>query len=116
MLSMFPKRYQITTIETLMIITFHFRKVLNLALQQSLSETTVTVELLDHLQRPTETDITVSFHNHLTQEPMYEFVHYRDKNGKTDTLEIEPVIAYDVIANTIPPVMLKNGGKMKKNL
>ena len=85
-----------------------FRQALNLALEQSLSETTVTVELLDHLQGPTETNVNVSFINHLTGDPVYEFVHYRDKQGRTDTLKIEPVLSYDVIANTIPPVVIKN--------
>ena len=85
-----------------------FRQALNLALEQSLSETTVTVELLDHKDRPTESNVNVSFINSLTGASMYEFVHFRDKNGKTDTLKIEPVIRYDLIANTIPPVRENN--------
>ncbi len=82
-----------------------FRKALNLALNQSLSKTTVTVELLDDKNLPTETNINISFRNHLTGKSEYEFVHFRDKNGLTDTIEIEPVITYDIIANTIPPVV-----------
>jgi Ca-activated chloride channel family protein len=84
-----------------------FISVLNLALEQSMAKTTVTVELLDQELQPTETNVTVSFLNHLTREPVYEFVHYRDKNNITDTLEIEPILTYDVIANTIPPVERK---------
>lgn len=85
-----------------------FQQSLNLALVQSLSETTVTVELLDHLNMPTETNVNVSFKNHLTGKSVYEFVHFRDKKGRTDTLDIEPVLTYDIIANTIPPVEMKN--------
>ncbi len=84
-----------------------FRQALNLALLQSLSKTTVTVELLDDKNLPTETDINISFRNHLTGKSEYEFVHFRDKNGLTDSIEIEPVLTYDIIANTIPPVEKK---------
>ncbi len=84
-----------------------FRRALDLALRQSLSETTVSVELLDDKGLPTETNINVSFLNHLTQIPEYEFVHFRDKEGKTDSIQIEPIMTYDIIANTIPPVIKK---------
>jgi len=85
-----------------------FQQALNLALKQSLSSTTVTVELLDQDNMPTETNVNVSFINSLTGLPVYEFVHYRDQAGVTDTIEIEPVLTYDLIANTIPPVIKKN--------
>ncbi len=81
-----------------------FRQALNVALQQSLLKTTVTVELTDNQNLPNETNINVSFINSVTGDPVYEFVHYRDKKGITDTLEIEPVITYNILVNTIPPV------------
>lgn len=83
-----------------------FRKALNIALQQSLLETTVTVELLDDQNKPTESNINISFINSITGDPVYEFVHFRDQEGRTDTIEIEPVITYNILANTIPPVEL----------
>ncbi len=85
-----------------------FRKALDLAIKQSLSETTVSVELLDDKNEPTETNVNISFINHLTGESEYEFVHFRDPQGKTDSIQIEPVLTYDIIANTIPPVTITN--------
>jgi len=82
-----------------------FREALDLALKQSLSETTVSVELLDDRGLPTESNVNISFIDHLTGIPEYEFVHFRDRHGNTDSLQIEPILTYDIIANTIPPVI-----------
>jgi Ca-activated chloride channel family protein len=85
-----------------------FRSALDKALFQSLGETTVSVELLDINKNPRETNVNVSFINHFTQTSAFEFVHYRDGSGKPDTVEIDPVLSYDVIVNTIPPVRKNN--------
>ena len=92
-----------------------FRKVLNTTLQQTLGETTVSVELLDQQNQPKESNINVSFINSVTDQSAFEFVHYRDRRGKPDSVIVDAVLSYDVIANTIPPVSRKNvlfmGGK-----
>lgn len=85
-----------------------FRDVLNLALKQSLEETTVSVELLDINNAPTETNINVTFVNNVTGEPEYNFVHYRDRRGRPDSVEIDAVLSYDLVVNTIPPVWKRN--------
>ena len=82
---------------------------------QTLGKTTVAVELLDENNQPIEKDINMSFINSVTQEGVYDLVHFRDGKGKTDLLEIDPVLTYDLVVNTIPPVSKKNieieGGK-----
>jgi len=92
-----------------------FRHALAKAVNQSLGKTTVSVELLDENKRPTETNINVSFINNFTQTSVFEFVHYRDANGRPDSVEVDPVLSYDVVVNTIPPVIKRNisfeGGK-----
>jgi Ca-activated chloride channel family protein len=85
-----------------------FRNALDKALFQSLGKTTVSVELLDIDKKPRETNVNVSFINHFTQTSAFEFVHYRDAHGIPDTVEIDPVLSYDVIVNTIPPVRKRN--------
>ncbi len=85
-----------------------FRSVLNGILDQSLSKTTASVELLDTRGNPTETDVNVSFVNNFTGISEFDFVHYRDRSGKPDTVEVDPVLTYDVVVNTIPPVVKKN--------
>lgn len=85
-----------------------FNDVLNEAIETSFAKTTVSVEILDANNQPTETNVNVSFLNSLTGMPMYDFVHYRDRQGKPDTVQIDPVVDYDLVVNTIPPVIQKN--------
>ncbi|MDZ7608529.1 MAG: VWA domain-containing protein [Cyclobacteriaceae bacterium] len=87
-----------------------FRHALNQALFQSLGKTTVSVELLDVNDQPNETNVNVSFINHFTQTSAFEFVHYRDNKDRPDSVDIDPVLSYDVIVNTIPPVRINDVG------
>jgi Ca-activated chloride channel family protein len=85
-----------------------FREALNQALNQSLGRTTVSVELLDEQGNPTEKDVNLSFLNSVTGISAFEFVHYRDERGRPDSVVVDPVITYDIVAGTVPPVVLKN--------
>ncbi len=85
-----------------------FKMALNRALFQTLGKTTVSVELLDLDKKPTETNVNVSFINHFTQTSAFEFVHYRDANGKPDSVQVDPVLNYDIVVNTIPQVRQNN--------
>ncbi|WMN11439.1 VWA domain-containing protein [Marivirga salinae] len=85
-----------------------FRTVLNGILTQSLSKTTASVELLDQNGRAVEKDVNVSFINTFTGISEFDFIHFRDRNGKPDTVEVDPVLSYDVVVNTVPPVVKRN--------
>ncbi len=85
-----------------------FRAVLNEAIETTFAKTTVSIELLDANNQPTETNVNASFLNSLTGIPMYDFVHYRDRQGNPDTVQVDPVMDYDIVINTIPPVRKKN--------
>ena len=85
-----------------------FKQALNKAIQQSLEISTVSIELLDLYDQPKETNVNVSFINQFTKNTQYEFVHYLDENGKPDSVEVDPVLNYDLVVNTIPPVIKKN--------
>lgn len=85
-----------------------FQKALRTAVKQTLYKTTVSVNLLDIENKPTETNVNMTFVNNITDEAKYDFVHFLDKNGRPDTLEIDPVLTYDLIVNTIPKVVKKN--------
>ncbi|HXR82382.1 MAG TPA: VWA domain-containing protein [Saprospiraceae bacterium] len=85
-----------------------FNDVLNEAIETSFAKTTVSVDILDANNQPTETNVNVSFLNSLTGIPMYDFVHYRDRQGRPDTVQIDPVVDYDLVVNTIPPVIKNN--------
>jgi len=81
-----------------------FTQALSSIATQTLGKTTVAVELLDDKNQPLEKDINMTFINHVTKEGVYDLVHFRDRQGKTDLLEIDPVLTYDLVVNTIPPV------------
>jgi len=85
-----------------------FYDVLNEALESSFAKTTVSVELLDGNGAPTETNVNITFLNAVTGIPMYDFVHYRDRMGKSDTVQIDPVVDYDLVVNSVPPVTMKS--------
>ncbi len=85
-----------------------FRHALSKALFQSLGKTSVSVELLDFDNKAKEKNVNVSFINHFTQTSAFEFVHYRDNSGKPDSVDIDPVLSYDLVVNTIPPVRKNN--------
>jgi len=85
-----------------------FRVVLDKVLQQSLATTTVSIELLDENRQPTETNVNVTFYNNVTRTPIYNFIHYRDARGRPDSVMLDAVLSYDVVVNTIPPVIKRN--------
>lgn len=81
-----------------------FNDVLNDALQRSFSKTTISVYLPGPDQKA-HTNINVSFLNSRTGVPVYEFVNYLDPQGRPDTLQVDPLIDYDLVVNTLPPVI-----------
>ena len=85
-----------------------FRKVLNTAIQQTLDRTTVSVELLNQRNEPKVTNVNVTFINNMTKEPVYDFVHFRDRQGRPDSVEVDAVLGYDLMVNTIPGILKKN--------
>lgn len=85
-----------------------FNRILNEAIETTFARTTVSVELLNGVGRPVETNVNVTFVNNATGQPSFEFVHYLDRNGRPDSVQIDPVLSYDVIVHTMPPVVVRN--------
>ena len=85
-----------------------FNKILNESIATTFARTTVSVELLDGNNQPVETNTNITFLNNMTGTAAYEFVHYLDAAGRPDSVQIDPVLAYDVVVNTLPPVISKN--------
>ena len=85
-----------------------FNKILNESIQTTFANTTVSVELLNGENQPVETNINITFLNSMTRTAAYEFVHYLDAAGKPDSVQVDPVLTYDVVVNTLPPVVRKN--------
>lgn len=85
-----------------------FNKILNESIETTFANTTVSVELLNGQGHPVETNLNITFLNAMTGTATYEFVHYLDPAGKPDTVQIDPVLSYDVVVNTLPTVISKN--------
>ncbi|HYF69687.1 MAG TPA: VWA domain-containing protein [Ohtaekwangia sp.] len=84
-----------------------FHDVINQALKVSLGKTTMSLELIGTNQKP-ESNINVSFFNAITGQSAYEFVHFIDRNGKPDSVQVDPLIEYDLVVNTTPPIIKRN--------
>jgi Ca-activated chloride channel family protein len=85
-----------------------FRTILNDVVAQTLAKTTVAVNLTDENGRPMESDVNLTFINNITGQPEYNYVHYRDAQGKPDALDIDALQSYDLVINTVPPVRQDN--------
>lgn len=88
--------------------TTEFTEIIQDALQQTLGRTTVTVELQDRNGMSVEKDVNMSFINTVTGETLYDIIHYRDQRDITDTLEIDAILTYNLVINTVPPVVKRN--------
>ena len=81
-----------------------FSNILNIVISHVVDNTTTQVNLLDSLGNPTETDVPLTFYDNFTDIVKYNFVHTLNSMGNPDTMIIDPVLKYKVIAHTIPPV------------
>ena len=85
-----------------------FRTVMNDVIAKTLSKTTVAVNLTDAAGRPVESNVNMTFVNNVTGQPEYNYVHYRDTQGRADVLDIDALQSYDLVINTVPPVRQTN--------
>jgi len=81
-----------------------FRTILNDVVAQTLAKTTVAINLTDENGKPVESNVNMTFINNITEQPEYNYVHYRDAQGHPDALDIDALQSYDLVINTVPPV------------
>ena len=80
-----------------------FTKALNIIITKVLSQTSIQVNLLDQYNRSTESNVNMTFINKYSGKVAYNFVHALNSKGFPDTLNIDHLIEYKIIVNTIPP-------------
>lgn len=80
-----------------------FSKALNIVISQALNSTTAQVNLLDEYDKPTETNVTMTFYDDFSGLVKYNFVHTLNNKGVPDTLVIDPLLTYNIVVHTIPP-------------
>ena len=81
-----------------------FKTVLKIVITQVLDETTCQVNLLDDYGKPTETNIPLIFYDRVSGKEKYGYVHTMNQKGNPDTLYLDALNTYKVVAHTIPPV------------
>jgi Ca-activated chloride channel family protein len=81
-----------------------FTNILNIVISHIIDNTTAQVNLLDENGDPTETNVPLTFYNDFTGAAKYNYVHTMNVYGNPDTMVIDPVLSYKVVAHTIPPV------------
>jgi Ca-activated chloride channel family protein len=80
-----------------------FKEVMKIVISQALNTTSAQVNLLDSEQRPTESDVSVIFYDQLSGKVRYNMIHTLNSKGNPDTLALDHLGRYRVVAQTIPP-------------
>jgi Ca-activated chloride channel family protein len=80
------------------------REIMKTVIDRMLSSATVTVNLLDADGHPLETDVNMSFIDNGSGEVKYNFYHTLNYRGEPDTLQLDPVLNYDLTIHTTPPI------------
>jgi len=85
-----------------------FTNILNIVISHVIDNTTAQVNLLDENGEPTETNVNLTFYNDFTGTSKYNYIHTMNAYGNPDTMVIDPVLSYKVVAHTIPPVSISD--------
>jgi len=85
-----------------------FSKALKVVISQVLNSTTAQVNLLDDYSRPTETNVSMTLSDHVSGKILHNYIHTFNANGVPDTLYLDPLVTYDMVVHTIPPVKKEN--------
>jgi Ca-activated chloride channel family protein len=81
-----------------------FREALKVIISRTLNPTTAQVNLLDAYGKATETNVNMTFYDNFSGLVKYNFIHSFNAKGVPDTLDIDPLVTYDLVVHTIPPV------------
>ncbi len=81
-----------------------FETVLEVVISHVLNSTTAQVNLLDESGNPTETNVNLTFYDEFSGLAKYNFIHTMNHKGNPDTMSVDPILKYKVVAHTIPTV------------
>lgn len=81
-----------------------FQHALSTVITHALSASTLQVNLLDINNKPLETNVNMTFYEHETGKMKYNLMHTMNSHGVPDTLVVDPMLTYDIVVNTLPPV------------
>lgn len=80
-----------------------FEHVLKVVVTQALNSTTAQISLMTVDGKPTETDVPVTLYDQRTGKIIEHIMHTMNDRNIPDTLRIDPIYTYKVVAHTVPP-------------
>ncbi len=81
-----------------------FENVLGVVISQALDNTSAQINLLDHNNFPSETDVAITFYNRTSGMVAKQIVHTINNLGNPDTIHLDPLVVYDMTVHAIPEV------------
>lgn len=81
-----------------------FQKIIGVIINQALNNTTVQINLLDNQGMPRETDVPLTIFDADNGQMVENVIHTMNGKGVPDTLYLDPVRRYRVLAHTKPTV------------
>lgn len=84
------------------------KQIMRTVVTSALDNTTIQVNLMDHNNAPTETDVTMSFIDRQTGVTWYNLEHTLDERQQPDKFVIEASPSYDLLVHTLPPTIKRN--------
>ena len=81
-----------------------FQKIIGVVINQALNNTTVQINLLDNQGMPRETDVPMTIFDADNGQMVENVIHTMNGKGVPDTLYLDPVRRYRVVAHTKPVV------------
>lgn len=84
------------------------QKVMGIIINQALNNTSAQINLLDAQGMPRETNIPITIYDAQTGEMVENIIHTMNGKGIPDTLYLDPVRKYRMVAHTLPEVEKDN--------
>lgn len=86
----------------------NFKTALGVIISQAMNSTTMQVNLLDQSGKPSETNLNMTFYDQQTGSMRYNLVHTINNAGYPDTLAVDPLPTYRIVAHSVPAVEKKD--------
>lgn len=85
-----------------------FQKVLGVVISQALDNTSAQINLYDHHNIASETDVAITFRDKVSGKIAKQLVHTLNYKGLPDTIYLDPLVQYQMTVHSIPPKKLED--------
>ena len=85
-----------------------FKDILDIVITQALNNTSAQISLLDGQNKAVETNIPLTIYDQEKNVVVQDWVQTLNREGVPDTVSLDPLLTYKVVAHTYPPVVLED--------